>query len=125
MGTEGHAAVLPHDQDVLKKERKERKERGEIEKKREKGREREKEREREKRRGKREREKKREKKREKEKKKKRERKRANLSVERFLLKFGKSNLSSLLEEKAVLRACGRAATQEQETSGGIWQQCVT
>lgn len=66
MGTGGHAAVLSHDQDILRKERKERKE------KKKNKREREEERRRERKRGK-------------------ERKRANRSVEGLLLKFWKSN----------------------------------
>lgn len=94
-------------------------ERKEGKKKEKKKKKREKERKREK-----EMRKRKERKREK-KKEKKERKRANWSVKGLLLKFWKSKISSLLEEKAVLRACVRGATQGQEMSGGILQQCVT
>lgn len=103
MGTGGHAAVLSHDQDILRKERKERKE------KKKNKREREEERRRERKRGK---ERKREKK-------------SKPVCGRALAEVLEKQFSSLLEEKAVLRACARGAIQGQEMSGGIWQQHVT
>lgn len=41
-----------------------------------------------------------------------------------LLNVWKSKPPSLLEDSVVLRACGKGATQAQEMSEGIWQQCL-